>query len=68
MITLKKTYELEANVTRMSTVKNRQSFFFKFGKQQRVQNTIKKLFVDDREATDQTYILNRMKHFYETLV
>ena len=31
------------------------------------QNTIKKLVVDDKEITDQIYILKHIREFYETL-
>ena len=42
-------------------------FFLNLEKQQGVQNTIKKLIVDDKETTDQTHILECIKEFYETL-
>ena len=32
------------------------------------QNTIKKLVVDDKEITDQIYILEHIREFYETLL
>ena len=35
--------------------------------QRGAQNTIKRLIIDGTEVTDQTYILNRMKDFYEAL-
>ena len=36
-------------------------------KQQRAQNTIKKLIVDDRKNADQTFILECIREFFETL-
>ena len=42
-------------------------FFENLEKQRGVQNTIKKLIIDDTEVTDQTCILNHIKDFYEAL-
>ena len=36
-------------------------------KQRGSQNTIKKLIADDKEITDQTYILEHIREFYKTL-
>ena len=36
-------------------------------KQRGSQNKIKKLVIDDKEITDQTYILEHIREFYETL-
>ena len=36
-------------------------------KQRGSQNTIKKLVIDDKEITEQTYILEHIREFYETL-
>ena len=42
-------------------------FFQNLQKQRGAQNTIEKFIIDDTEVTDQTYILNHIKDFYETL-
>ena len=62
-------YVLEADATGMNTVKNQEFFFFflNLEKQQRAQNTIKKLIVDDRKNADQTFILECIREFFETL-
>ena len=53
--TLQEAHELGANVTGMNMTKNGQFFFLNLEKPRGSQNTIKKLSVDDKEITDQTY-------------
>ena len=43
------------------------NFFLNLEKQRGSQNTIKKLVIDDKEITEQTYILEHIREFYETL-
>ena len=43
------------------------NFFLNLEKQRSVQNTIKKLIIDDTEVIDQTCLLNHIKDFYEAL-
>ena len=43
------------------------NFFLNLEKQQSVQNTIKKLIIDDTEVIDQTCLLNHIKDLYEAL-
>ena len=57
----------EANATGMNKEKN-QEIFFEFGKAARILKHNKKLIVDDKEATDQTHILECIKEFCETLL
>ena len=51
----------------MNTAKNQQIFFLNLEKQRSAQNTIKNLIIYDTEITDQKYILNHIKDFYEAL-
>ena len=67
MTTSQKAQELGANATGMNMAKNRQSFFLNLEKQRGSQNAIKKLFVDDKEITDQTHILEDIRELHETL-
>ena len=48
-------YVLEANATGMNTGKNQQFFFLNLEKQPGAQNTIKKLIVNEKVSTGQTY-------------
>ena len=43
-------------------------YFLNLEIQQRSQNTIRNLIVDDREITDQTHILEYIGEFYETVI
>ena len=57
MTTSQKVYVLEVNATGMNTVKNQQNYFGVRKTIRSSKNTIKKLIVDDKEITDQIYIL-----------
>ena len=60
--TSQKAHELGAHVTGMNMAENRQHFF-EFRKTTRISKQIRKLVVDDKKITDQTYILEHIREF-----
>ena len=54
--TSQKVYELKANANDMNTEDSRQYYFLNLEKQRGAQNTIKKLFTDDKKITDEKNI------------
>ena len=54
--TSQKVYELKANANDMNTEDSRQYCFLNLEKQRGAQNTIKKLFTDDKKITDEKNI------------